>query len=123
MYTQIWNKYLPIIRILLKRAATTGDQVLNLNREDFERGGAARKSGYKFKILLSNGQLDNVLELPLAKDLAQLIRLDPAMKTLLETNDFTVHMNSKFQLSLDCSTRQPLAEALPVEEPALVAEA
>ncbi|MDB5196983.1 MAG: hypothetical protein JWP88_1354 [Flaviaesturariibacter sp.] len=121
MYTQIWNKYLPIIRILLKRSATTADQVLSLNREDFERGGAARKSGYKFRILLSKGQLDNVLELPLAKDLSQVIRLDPAMKALLEANDFAIHMNSKFQLSLDCSTRLVLEEAVVITEPELAA--
>ena len=36
MYTQIWNKYLPIIRILLKRS-TGSDQTLNLNATDFER--------------------------------------------------------------------------------------
>ena len=36
MYTHIWKKYLPIIRILLKKSITES-QVLDLNRIDFER--------------------------------------------------------------------------------------
>ena len=44
MYTQIWSKYLPIIKILLKRSAN-GNQTLELNRIDFERAGTGRKAG------------------------------------------------------------------------------
>ena len=76
MYTQIWNKYLPVIRILMKRAAAS-EQQLNLNVSDFERTGATRKSGYKFNILFCNGRVDNVIsDYPIAKDLAATLLQD-----------------------------------------------
>ena len=49
MYNHIWKKYLPIIKILLKKSISE-DQILDLNRIDFERAGTGRKAGYKFKI-------------------------------------------------------------------------
>ena len=38
MYNHIWKKYLPIIKILLKKSVAE-EQVLALNRVDFERAG------------------------------------------------------------------------------------
>ncbi len=111
MYTNVWNKYLPIIRILLKKTATA-DQTLNLNLPDFERAGIARKSGYKFNILFSKGRVDNVIiSSPLASNLAQVLLGDPVIKELFIKNDYQVGMNTKFQMNFKCLTK-------PEEEPA-----
>ncbi|HEY1112789.1 MAG TPA: hypothetical protein VGE66_04490 [Chitinophagaceae bacterium] len=100
MNTQIWAKYLPIIKILMKRSAG-GDQVLNLNLTDFERAGMARKSGYKFTIQFSNGRVDNVISaIPLAKDLATALLEDAAVKELLLQNDYHISLNPKYQLGI-----------------------
>ena len=102
MYTNVWNKYLPIIRILLKKCATA-DQTLDLNLPDFERAGIARKSGYKFNIVFSKGRVDNVIiSSPLASNLAQVLLGDPIIKELFMKNDYHVGMNTKFQMSFKC---------------------
>ena len=102
MHTQIWDKYLPVIKILLKRSATS-DQTLSLNVEDFERAGIARKSGYKFNIVFSKGRVDNVIiSSPLASNLAQVLLGDPVIKELFMKNDYHVGMNTKFQMSFKC---------------------
>lgn len=100
MYTQIWNKYLPIIKILMKRSVNE-DQVLSLNVTDFERAGAARKSGYKFLIIFSNGRVDNILSAsPLAKDLAAMLLQESATRELIMQNDYQINMTAKFQLGI-----------------------
>lgn len=100
MYTQIWTKYLPIIKILLKKSAN-GDQVLDLNRIDFERAGSARKAGYKFSIEFTKGRVANLISgIPLASDLASVMLDDPQIKPLLQANDYTVSLNTKFQLTM-----------------------
>ncbi len=100
MYTQIWNKYLPIIRILLKRSKVS-DQLLSMNRTDFERAGVARKSGYKFEIHFINGRVDNILGTSqLAKDLAATLLEDEVIKDLFSQNTYFVSMNTKFQLAI-----------------------
>ncbi|MBL7761268.1 MAG: hypothetical protein JNK08_11285 [Sediminibacterium sp.] len=100
MYAQIWIKYLPIIRILLKRTRQE-NQVLDLNRIDFERMGSGRKAGYKFTIEFKKGRVSNLISSSaLATDLAQVILEDKATKEFLEGGEYTVSLNTKFQLLL-----------------------
>jgi len=100
MYTQIWGKYLPVIKILLK-LTPQGDQVLELNRIDFERAGSARKAGYKFAIEFTRGKVANVISgIPLAADLAVAMLDDQAIKALLQANDYVISLNTKFQLTM-----------------------
>jgi hypothetical protein len=100
MYTQVWSKYLPILRILFKKSASA-EQVFNLNISDFEKIGAARKAGYKFKIHFSKGRVDNVISASeMAKDLAATLLQDAVVKELFMQNDYTISMNTKFQLTI-----------------------
>ncbi len=100
MYTQIWSKYLPIIKILLKRTVN-GDQVLDLNRIDFERAGSGRKAGYKFSIEFTRGRVANIISgSALASDLATVMLDDANIKALLAVNHYVVSLNTKFQLSM-----------------------
>jgi hypothetical protein len=115
MYTHIWQKYLPIIKILLKRSAVS-EQILDLNRIDFERAGSGRKAGYKFTIEFSKGRVMNVISgSPLASDLAAVIQQDGIIKTLLSDYDYQVSLNTKFQLSIKNVTPQPVAELQSLE--------
>ena|SRR5438105_1288951 len=114
MYTHIWLKYLPIIRILMKKSAV-GDQTLNLNRGDFEKAGIARKAGYKFTIEYTNGRVANVISTSqLALDLAAVMLEDATIKNLFSINNYQVSLNTKFQLSIKNCTPQP--EPLALEE-------
>ena len=98
MYIHVWNKYLPIIRILMKKTAA-GEQNLSLNRIDFERAGSARKSGYKFNIELKKGTVSNVISgSPLAMDLATVLLGDGVVKGLLVDHDFSISLTPKFHL-------------------------
>ena len=107
MYTHIWLKYLPIIKILMKRSAT-GEQNLDLNRIDFERAGTGRKAGYKFTIEFTNSRVTNVISnSPLAPDLATVILQDDVIKTLLASNNYQVSLNTRFQLSIKNVSPQP----------------
>jgi hypothetical protein len=110
MYTHIWAKYLPIIRILLKKTAA-GDQTLNLNRPDFEKAGIARKAGYKFTIEYRNGKVANVISTSqLAMDLAAVMLEDAGIKALLVNNNYEVALNTRFQLFLKNTTPKEVLE-------------
>ncbi len=100
MYNHIWKKYLPIIKILMKKSAAE-DQVLNLNRVDFERAGTGRKAGYKFTIEFTDGKVGNVISgSTLAMHLASVVLEDDAAKQILLDNNYEVSLNTKFQLSI-----------------------
>lgn len=109
MYTYIWNKYLPVIRILLKKSAA-GDQLLSLNRDDFERAGTGRKAGYKFTIEYKEGKVSNVISgSDLASHLAIAMLEDAATKAVLQSGHFQVILNTKFQLTIKNITPQPVS--------------
>ena len=98
MYNHIWKKYLPIIKILMKKSASE-DQVLDLNRVDFERAGTGRKAGYKFTIEFTDGKVGNVISgSALAMHLASVIMEDDNAKQILKENNYEVSLNTKFQL-------------------------
>ena len=100
MYVHVWNKYLPIIRILIKKSST-GSQTLNLNKSDFEKAGIGRKAGYKFNIEFDRGKVTNVISgLPLASDLALALTTDPSAKAILAEAELSIQLNTKFQLSI-----------------------
>ena len=100
MYVHVWNKYLPIIKILMKKTPA-GTQTLDLNRIDFERAGSGRKAGYKFTIELIKGRVSNIISgSPLASDLAMVLLSDPGSKDILANMDVAINLNTKFQLIL-----------------------
>ena len=103
--TNVWTKYIPIIRILLKKAKTA-DQTLELNVPDFERAGIARKSGYKFDVKFSKGKVSNVIiASPLASTLAADMLADETIKRIFTEGEYEISLNTKFQLSIKCLSR------------------
>jgi hypothetical protein len=111
MYTQVWTKYLPIIRILMKRSLT-GEQSLDMNRIDFERAGSGRKAGYKFTIEFRKGRVSNLISSsPLASNLSTVLLQDPVVKDLFQKNDYDISLNTKFQLHIkNISAEQPVLQ-------------
>ncbi|HEX2607223.1 MAG TPA: hypothetical protein VHK91_07580 [Flavisolibacter sp.] len=100
MHSNVWAKYLPIIRILLKKAITS-EQQLNLNIPDFERVGLTRKTGYKFLIRFKSAKVDNVIiDSPVASSLASSLLEDQSIKAILLQEDFSISMNAKFQMTI-----------------------
>lgn len=100
MYRNVWSKYLPIIRIVMKRALVA-EQILALNAPDFERAGMKRKSGYKFAFNIKGGKLQNVIiELPLASSLAAVLLEDKAVNDFTQTNEFYFALNTKYELTI-----------------------
>jgi hypothetical protein len=100
MYTNVWLKYLPIIRIVMKRALVS-DQVLSLNAPDFARAGLSRKLGYPFVIGLKNGKLKNVIiDIPLASSLATLLKEDKVISAMIENAEFDISLNTKYEMTI-----------------------
>ena len=109
MYNHIWKKYLPFINIHLKKSAN-GEQVLTLNRVDFERAGTGRKAGYKFTIEFTNGRVSNVISnSPLATNLAAVMLENDATKNILRRGSYTISLNTRFQLTT-INTDPPIPE-------------
>jgi hypothetical protein len=99
MYTYTWKKYLPVIRLLLKRSATA-DQQMSLNRIDFEKGNKTRKPVVSFSFEIIDGKLQ-MLNLPVAaKDLLEILMQDDTARTLIRQNHYFISLDTNLHLSV-----------------------
>lgn len=104
MFVQVWRKYLPVIRILLKKSATD-EQLLDISSIDFTRAAGGRKIKFTFDARLSNGKLAiSDKQTPLAKDLVGVLQEDDQAKKLLARQELELSMNSSFQLRIKNTT-------------------
>ena len=100
MYTNLWVKYLPVLRILLKKSLKE-EQVFVMNVPDFERAGLKRKTALKFLLKLKAGKPGGVIvAFPLAASLASVLQEDEAIRELLATNEFDFSLNTKYELTI-----------------------
>ena len=117
MFTSVWTKYLPVIRIVLKRSLAS-EQMLALNTSDFEKTGLKRQSGYKFQIRLKEGlPAQTIVDSPVASAFVAVLRSDERTKELLADNEFQITLSPKFQLTIKHLPKYKMA-AVTTEEAA-----
>lgn len=114
MYTYTWKKYLPVIKILLKRSATA-EQTVSLNRTDFEKTTKLRKPACSFAVEIVRGRLNAINQSVPAKDLVGILQEDETARALLRQYHYAISLNSDFLLSIKNITP-------PVEEEAVTEE-
>lgn len=116
MYTYTWKKYLPVIRLLLKKSAS-GEQSLTLNRTDFEKSTKLRKPVCSFAVEIARGRFRTFNPIAPAKDLLEVLTLDSIAMTLLRKYQYAISLSSDFQLTIkDITPTASEPDALPEAE-------
>ena len=126
MFSQTWKKYVPVIRLFLKKSAT-GEQKIQLNKTDFERalGGRKLKLGFS-RLEINKGRMNNMLpNTVLAKDLAEALLDDTMVTGMLRTRNISFSFTGDMELIIRDET--PVAEPeteeqVPEAEPAAESE-
>jgi hypothetical protein len=89
-FMQLWKKYMPVIKLLLKKS---GDQKLQLYKHEFEITGSRNKTGYSFTIEITNGKVTNrISAIPIARDLVQAMNETPGLNEWLKTQSLKITM-------------------------------
>jgi hypothetical protein len=116
MYTHIWQKYLPVIKILFKKSAAA-EQKLGLNRTDFEKGSRSGKPSCSFSISVEKGRLSTANPPASARELIALLQEDATVKILLKQNHYKISLNTDLQLRiLNISPEEKIAADQPLRE-------
>lgn len=101
MFSITWNKYMPVIRILMKKAGTGGEQVLAMNQTDFNRAAGGRKIKYTFQVKIRRGRLQDAAKASaIALELLDVISNDETTRQLIRENDYDLQMNNQYQLTI-----------------------
>ena len=101
MYLQLWKKYLPVIRLLLKKT-DAGQQKLKLYRHEFEVAGNKNKSGYTFSIEIVNGKVANKTnKTAVGRDLVQVMNENEVVANWLKDQSVKISVGKSFELNLE----------------------
>src|SRR6185295_18683445 len=104
MFLQTWNRYLPVIKILLKRSVNA-EQTLDMNSSDFQRASGGKKVKYTFSVQLTKGRLRAGENFPaVAKDLVSVLQQDTTTYRFMQQNELEMSLNSDFQLYIKNNT-------------------
>lgn len=99
-YLTTWKRYIPVIRLHLKRSLTE-EQSFKLNITDFESAGDRGKSGYTFNLTMENGKVtNNVSGSAVARDLYEALKDDEAIKAFLQDRAVKMSVGKSFVLSI-----------------------
>ncbi|EOR94452.1 hypothetical protein ADIARSV_2298 [Arcticibacter svalbardensis MN12-7] len=99
-YLTTWKKYIPVIRLHLKKSLT-GEQSFKLNITDFESAGDRGKSGYTFNIALENGKVtNNISGSAVARDLFEALKSDETIKAMLLEKNVKISVGKSFLLTI-----------------------
>jgi hypothetical protein len=105
-FAGVWSRYMPAIRILIKKAITA-EQLITINQSDIERAAGIKKSGYRFSIRFIK---DRPELLHSNNDIAQAfiaaLTEDEIIKEYLRDNNYTFSFNSKYQLQIKTDPTQ-----------------
>jgi len=99
-YLTTWKRYIPVIRLHLKKSLTE-EQQFKLNITDFESAGDRGKSGYTFNVTLENGKvMNNISGSAVARDLVEALKADDAIKLILQNKSIKISVGKSFMLSI-----------------------
>lgn len=111
MFFQTWVKYIPVLRILLKRSLSD-EQTLEMNSSDFHRASGGRRIKYNFSFALHHGKLQNLESAPpLGRDLIEALQGDATAWKFVKENHLEFTLNKNFQLQIKNTT--------PAEQPGI----
>ncbi len=98
-YAPVWLKYIPVLRILIKKSAVE-EQVFQFNRGDFEKAGYARKSGFTSNLSISNNRPDRFSENELLKTFVLVLQEDKIIRDLFLINGYSFTFSGQFKLRI-----------------------
>ncbi|MDB5134751.1 MAG: hypothetical protein JWP37_1354 [Mucilaginibacter sp.] len=99
-YLQTWKKYIPVIRLYLKKSLVE-DQQFKLNITDFESAGDRGKSGYTFNLQMENGKVtNNISGSAVARDLYESLKADELIKAFLQEKSVKISVGKSFMLTI-----------------------
>jgi hypothetical protein len=99
-YLTTWRKYIPVIRLHLKKSLSE-EQSFKLNITDFESAGDRGKSGYTFNLTMENGKVtNNISGSAVARDLYEALKEDEIIKGILQDKAVKISVGKTFVLSI-----------------------
>src|SRR5258708_17044587 len=102
-FLALWTKYLPAIRIMLKKAVNE-DQQITLSKMELQSVDNRKNVNFSFELAILNGKLENSIgAAPMGKDLFSVLNGDPAVRSFMLEKRITIQMSRASLLTFKCT--------------------
>ncbi len=99
----LWTKYLPAIRILLKKALNE-EQQITLSKIELASVDNRKNANFSFNLEISNGKVENGIGVPaMGKDLFEVLNRDLLVRTFMIDKKIILQMTRSAMLTLRCN--------------------
>ncbi len=102
-FLALWTKYLPAIRILLKKAVNE-EQQITLSKMELQSVDNRKNANFSFNLEISNGKVENNVGVPpMGKDLYSVLSGDMLVRNFMLDKKINIQMSRASQLTLKCN--------------------
>ena len=103
-YITLWKKYLPVIRIQIKKSLQKEEQI-KLNKIEFEAVGDRDRASYTFNLEIEKGKVTNDISgTAVARDLYKVLIADKIVKDFLSDKKIKIGLGKAFNLKLKAAS-------------------
>jgi hypothetical protein len=99
----LWTKYLPAMRILLKKAMTE-EQQFTFSKIELQTVDNRKNVNFSFNLEIWNGKIESILGISsLSKDLFNVLNGDPIVRNFMADKKIMIQMNRSALLTFRCN--------------------
>jgi hypothetical protein len=99
-FLTLWMKYLPALRILLKKSVAE-DQQISLGKMELQTLDNRKNANFSFSIAVTKGKVENTIGVaPIGKDLFSVLSSDSITKSFMDDKNITIQMTRSALLTL-----------------------
>lgn len=102
-YLALWTKYLPAIRILLKKSVVE-EQQMAVGKLELQSIDTRKNSNFSFNMAISHGKIENSMSVhAMGKDLFSVLSGDAVVRTFLQDKNISIEMSKSTMLKIRCN--------------------
>jgi len=102
-FLALWTKYLPAIRILLKKAVNE-EQQITLSKMELQSVDNRKNVNFSFNLEISNGKIENSIGVPtMGKDLFNVMNSDQLVRNFMIDKKIMIQLSRASLLTFRCN--------------------
>ena len=102
-FLALWTKYLPAIRILLKKAVNE-EQQITLSKMELQSADSRKNANFSFDMEILNGKIENSMAVPqMGKDLFSVLNGDLLVRNFMIDKKISIQMNRTSLVTFRCN--------------------
>jgi hypothetical protein len=102
-FLALWTKYLPAIRILLKKAVNE-EQQITLSKMELQSVDNRKNVNFSFNLAISKGKVENSVGVPaMGKDLFNVLTNDQLVRNFMLDKNIMIQMTRASLITFKCN--------------------